>query len=538
MTSTAPRRGGTPRRRLALLASVCAAAAGLTLLGPGRLSAQDDAPGRAVYEKWCAECHGIDGAGDGSAARFMLPPPRDFTGALYQIRTTASGELPTDADIRRVVDDGMPGTAMPGWKSRLSDAERRDVVAYIKSFSAFFEDTRPEPVAFGKPPRLSAEGIEEGRRTFDELECFKCHGEEGRGDGQSAPTLTDDWDQPIRAADLSAPWNFNGGGTVEQIYRRLRTGLDGTPMPSYDDALQAGIVTEEQLWRVAQYVRSLGPEESFPRVRDVVRAVLVQGALPAGPDDGAWDDVERFYVPLVGQIIVRPRWFAPRANGVWVQAMYNGERLALRLTWHDPSRSPDPDWQEWVDLMAAAMTDVDGSVPRRQGPDRLHVQFPLRLTDGMERPYFLGGDTRRPVYLWRWSSAPEGLEEGTATGLDRFVANPGTPQTSYAAAFDAGQWRLQVTRALVPADTATAVPFVAGRLIPMALFAADGSNGELGARGAVSAWYAIYLDVPPPATAFVTPFIAVLLTASFGVMVVLRAQRRDRATARHYVEAS
>src|SRR5712691_8761513 len=59
--------------------------------------AQDTTAGRAVYTKWCAGCHGDNGAGDGEAARYMLPHPRDFTGAIYQIRSTASGALPTDA---------------------------------------------------------------------------------------------------------------------------------------------------------------------------------------------------------------------------------------------------------------------------------------------------------------------------------------------------------------------------------------------------------------------------------------------------------
>ena len=52
---------------------------------------------------------------------------------------------------------------------------------------------------------------------------------EGRGEGSSAPDLTDDLGFPIRAADLSEPWNFNGGPTVDDIYMRMRTGLDGTP---------------------------------------------------------------------------------------------------------------------------------------------------------------------------------------------------------------------------------------------------------------------------------------------------------------------
>src|SRR3989454_12841132 len=71
----------------------------------------------------------------------MLPRPRNFTGAVYKVRTTASGQLPTDADLMRAIDDGLPGSAMPAWKGRLSDGERRDVMAYLKTFSSFFADT-------------------------------------------------------------------------------------------------------------------------------------------------------------------------------------------------------------------------------------------------------------------------------------------------------------------------------------------------------------------------------------------------------------
>src|ERR1043166_9220595 len=71
---------------------------------------QDTAAGKQVYTKWCAGCHGDNGAGDGQGARHMIPPPRDFTGnVLYQIRSTPSGQLPTDADILRSIDEGLPG---------------------------------------------------------------------------------------------------------------------------------------------------------------------------------------------------------------------------------------------------------------------------------------------------------------------------------------------------------------------------------------------------------------------------------------------
>jgi DMSO reductase family type II enzyme heme b subunit len=455
----------------------------------------------------------------------MLPRPRDFTRGVYQIRTTASGELPADADIRRVVEEGMPGTAMPEWKTRLTDAELESVVAYIKTFSRDFQDATPTPITVGRAPGSSEAGIAEGREVFRQLECFKCHGQAGRGDGTSAPTLTDDWDHPARAADLTQSWRFNGGSTVEQIYTRLRTGLDGTPMPSFSDAIDSKLITDEQLWRVAQYVRSLSPEEP-PQVREVIRAGLVEGALPYGPADSGWARAERYYVPLVGQIIQQPRWFIPTVDGVWVQALHDGKSLALRLSWHDPSKSPDGSWDEWLARIDSVAADSILALPH--GPDRLVVQFPLKVTDDGELPYFLQGSGRRPAHLWRWSSSPDSLEVGSATGLAKFVAGAGT--TSHVALFENGEWQLQLTRSLGPADSTSAPVFAPGRSVPIGFYAADGSTGEGLVRGSVSAWYSIYLDVPIPMRVYVQPVVAVLLTAGLGVLVVARAQRRERRT--------
>lgn len=518
------RYGGTVGARLGYLAILVTILAAVPACRR-TASAQEPPRGKVVYDKWCAGCHGIDGAGEGPAAAFMLPRPRDFTGALYQIRTTPSGALPTDTDIRRVIDEGMPGTAMPGWREKLSASERDDLVAYLKSFSRFFEGAAPEPIDFGRAPGGDDGAIEEGRRIYGEMECFRCHGELGRGDGSSAPTLTDDWDFPIRAADLSEPWLFNGGSTVEEIYRRMLTGLDGTPMPSFSDVIESGIISDEQLWRVAQYVRSLGPERIPPRVREVIRAVLLPEGLPTAPDDTLWSRAERAYIPLVGQIIVKPRWFAPRVDGIWVQAVHDGSDLVLRLTWHDPSRSPDPAWQEWVDRIATTMTDADGPIPATQGPDLLTVQFPLRPPEGMERPYFLGGDQRHPVYLWRWQSEPDRITEGSATGLGTFTAVEASA-VSHVARFDRGEWVLQIRRPLVPQDSGAAPVFRTGEPIPVAFFAADGSNAEDVMRSAISSWYAIYLDVPTPTSVYVLPVAAAVLTAGLGVLVVTRARRR------------
>ncbi len=144
------------------------------------------------------------------------PHPRDFTKAVYKIRTTASGEIPTDDDLRHVIEVGMPGTAMPEWKSRLSGAEITAVIQYLKSFSPnSFKGTAAKAIAIGKAP--SGSGVDEGKAVFQKLECYKCHGAAGRADGKSAPTLKDDYGNPIRPADLTENWKFRGGSSVSDI---------------------------------------------------------------------------------------------------------------------------------------------------------------------------------------------------------------------------------------------------------------------------------------------------------------------------------
>src|SRR5437870_1550372 len=313
------------------------------LCAPSSLRAQDTTAGKKVYVKWCAGCHGETGAGDGPAAAYMLPRPRNFTGAIYKIRTTASGQLPTDADMMRAIDQGLPGSAMPAWKGRLSDADRRAVLAYLKTFSSFFADTSQHVVElkFGSAPGggSGAEALKVGRQFYDSIGCRKCHGDQGRGDGPSAPTLKDDAGFPIFAADLHQSWRFRGGATAADIYRRLRTGLDGTPMPSFSDLIDQKFLTDEQLWRLAQYVRSLSPART-PEVRDVIHAPRLAAALPAAPGDSVWDRVDRYWLPLVGQVIRKPRWFGPAVSGVWGGGRAGARARAVR---HPPRRPGRPD---------------------------------------------------------------------------------------------------------------------------------------------------------------------------------------------------
>jgi DMSO reductase family type II enzyme heme b subunit len=231
----------------------------------------------------------------------------------------------------------------------------------------------------------------------------------------------------------------------------------------------------------------------------------------------------------VGQIIRKPRWFAPAVTAVWVQAAHDGKSIAMRLTWDDRSQSPDTAWNQFTKRILAGMMS-DDSVPAVPGqwPDQVAVQFPMKVPQGTERPYFLMGGSSDPVYQWRWTSAPRRGIAGTARGMERFDTLPTAKAPATQAVFDHGQWRVTFTRTLATADSANELQFALGRPIPLALFAWDGSNAERGGRMAVSTWYFLALDQPTPPGAFISPVIAMLITLGLGFLVAGRAQKRQR----------
>ena len=101
-------------------------------LGLGPVQAQD---GKAAYDKYCSQCHGDNGDGEGYATPFVLPKPRDFTTGVFKFRSTGNEFLPTDEDLARVVRLGIPGTSMPAF-DHIGEQAISDVVTYIKTFFA------------------------------------------------------------------------------------------------------------------------------------------------------------------------------------------------------------------------------------------------------------------------------------------------------------------------------------------------------------------------------------------------------------------
>ena len=244
----------------AAVATVAAAIVGASL---ARLEAQPQ--GKNVYDAHCVECHGESGRGDGPSAAYLMPRPRDFTSGKYKIRSTETGSVPTDDDLMQSVRQGLYGTAMPAWVRILSDAEMHDVVEYLKTLSPQF--TQPgRPVSVGTGVPSSPDSITRGRQVYDKLQCGKCHGNDGRGSGAVTTTFEDDWKQPLRAADLTEPWTFHGGATSRDVFLRFRTGMAGTPMPSFADAASEG-----EMWDLANYILSLARKPIWTMTVDEIQ---------------------------------------------------------------------------------------------------------------------------------------------------------------------------------------------------------------------------------------------------------------------------
>ena len=215
-------------------------------------SEEENDLGKSIYEQKCTNCHGEEGRGLGIASDFLRPYPGDFVLGLYKVRTTKTGSIPTDTDIRRSIREGMHGTAMPSWASFITGDSLKAIVEYLKSLSPRFAEESAETVRVEKPIASSARSIFKGKIVYEELGCADCHGDDGTGKGDDVSELEDDLGRPTIATNLTEPWTFIGGSSAKEIYLRLVTGMNGTPMPSFDD-----VVSSKQLWDLSNYVISL-----------------------------------------------------------------------------------------------------------------------------------------------------------------------------------------------------------------------------------------------------------------------------------------
>jgi cytochrome c oxidase cbb3-type subunit 2 len=219
----------------------------------------------------------------GENAQWIDPKPRDFTAAVFKCRSTPTGTLPTDEDLYHSVTRGFVTTNMPSWEP-LTRQTRVNLVAYIKSFSSRWKSQGAgTPISVPAETPADMESILRGRQLFQKMECWKCHGPAGHGDGPSASTLTDSKDNPIRPYNFSAGTRFKCGDTNADLYRIFMTGVDGTPMPSFADNIQP-----QDAWDLVHFLRTLQPALS-PEAMAWHAWLPSHGTelKPIGPDGGS-----------------------------------------------------------------------------------------------------------------------------------------------------------------------------------------------------------------------------------------------------------
>ena len=280
-----------------------------------------------LYREHCAHCHGIAGDGHGPTAAYLNPYPRDYTLGKFKYKSTERSAQPTTKDIRRILDNGIPGTAMASFRL-LAEDERDALVEYVKYLSIRGQmetalvnycvdeldenatlDTSREllveemlseiaqkwseaddqvihPGQKGAPaidiiPAKRQISAAKGRDLFygKRANCFSCHGETALGDGQTDDY--DDWNKAVAQFEKThedinpeslgllpprtiKPRNlrdgtYRGGRRPLDLFWRIYSGINGTPMPATGPAVPGGkgVLTSEEIWHLVDYVLHL-----------------------------------------------------------------------------------------------------------------------------------------------------------------------------------------------------------------------------------------------------------------------------------------
>lgn len=235
-----------------------------SIVGPG-------AYGYDLFQAHCAACHGTNGQGDGPTAIALDVTPRDFCSESFRYVSSMDG-VPTSEDLLQSIRWGRINGHMPAgpW---LNDDEVTALADYVRELNRLgwldrleeeFADeagTSPGELDEISHERVTAEeaitvvmtaaahrpNLDLGRQLYFDS-CASCHGTTGTGDGLDTPL--DELGRSIKVRDLTNE-PIQGGDSLTELFKRIRCGVPGTPMPS-----QAGL-TDDQVWQLVHYTRYL-----------------------------------------------------------------------------------------------------------------------------------------------------------------------------------------------------------------------------------------------------------------------------------------
>ena len=118
-----------------VLVGICGLLLGISWTGPARsnsqanpikMSASSVVTGQSIFSQNCVQCHGENGFGDGPMAATLNPPPADFHARHLDDHT--------DLQLFQWIQNGIPGTAMPAFKGKLTDDQIWNLVNFVRSF--------------------------------------------------------------------------------------------------------------------------------------------------------------------------------------------------------------------------------------------------------------------------------------------------------------------------------------------------------------------------------------------------------------------
>ncbi len=515
--------------------------------------------GKDLYQFRCAVCHGEEGDGTGVAAERMYPLPRNFGLGLFKYKTTPGSLPPSDDDLFNTIKQGLTGTAMPGWKSLLSDDQIMSLIPVIKGFDFastwppedaddddFDEDglyTKQDYISITEKEPVegvidySPESITKGKVIFEKA-CKECHGDSGKGNITSGKKLEDDWGYRIWPRDLTKPWTYRVSEvadedparakslTIKRIYERLSIGITGTPMPAHR-AVEEGNkdpIALEDRWHVANYVYSLRETAApSPGESNVLKATKMDN-LPTDVNSEMWSSAEPVSFRLVPNVIKAERFFTPLADAVTVRSVYNHENIAFLIEINDRTESKPGE------EISEAIQDENLQLYS----DALAIQLPKKgafeTTPVVEKPLYRHGDNKHGTTIWYWNAGSvEPLKEASsalidANGPDEKLKFRKESDLSTAAQWSQGHWKVMFTRPRY--NNVGDVDFEEGQFIPVSFANWDGSNGEVGSKHTLSTWY--WLVLPPEADMTkvigIPAIIALLLF--FAGTVLIKSQRK------------
>ncbi|MBT5867618.1 MAG: c-type cytochrome [Nitrospinaceae bacterium] len=514
--------------------------------------------GKKVYFKRCVWCHGVEGGGDGPSADRLFTRPRNFIQGTFKIRVTDSGELPMEADLIKTVKNGLQGSAMPAWGEFLAEDEIVAVVNFVKSLvqdrdfsdedeEVFVQDFGSNPWGTTGPYHLGVPqaDIDAGKEIFIKNKCFECHGGEGRGDGN--PTMKDDWGFPIVAADWQQCWNFRGARrdyyNPFNVVRTITTGLNGTPMPNFKDQ-----ITVEDRWKIAAFVNSLCPRKNIDKLTAkpipdfLIQSVYTEGPVSPKIDDPSWESSDtdgkivpvseelaenpkRHYIAMAGQITRGKRNFDPKTDNLWVTSRWSAEENAVYylVEYHQRFMSEDPEF-----------------------PDAVAIQWPAQLQElfGAEKPYFIMGDSKKPVDIWKAkfmakdynptnAPKPDGykldvsVEEIVGRGYDALSAKESEAKVEVVdSIYKQGRVKVLFKRTLAT-EGEFDVQIPTEQFVPVSFFQWAGRDKESDEHMAISTWYYTILKPALPASLYyMPPIIAAIFICFQGWLVWMTKRTR------------